>query len=153
MAAYDASLPGIVMMGGDSVLHPKRTPRYLNDLWYLSTNVSFPSWHLSAGNDSADGAGADQGWAEEVFDEELEDGDEVAKHHKLTAGEAACLYQAITQASSNALSKIQLDAHALCIARGLTQAGLSQQLVLLVKTQSAPASVLLASWVWSWQSR
>ena len=95
MAAYDESLPGIVMMGGDSVLHPKRAPRYLNDLWYLGTNVSFPSWRQTAGNGSPEGSAQDgssegpvdsEDWAAEVFDEEPEDGAELSRHHTLAAG-------------------------------------------------------------------
>ena len=96
MAAYDESLPGIIMMGGDSVLHPKRTPRYLNDLWYLGTNVSFPAWHQTADNGSSSegskngsSVGSEEGgdWAAEIFDEEPEDGGNLSRHHTLAAGE------------------------------------------------------------------
>ena len=100
MAAYDESLPGIVMMGGDSVVHPKRVNRYLNDLWLLGTNESFPSWQLqldeaSEGDvaPSAAGEAAQQEpWEAEVFDEEP--GDESAlsrkRHHHLSTGAALC---------------------------------------------------------------
>ena len=44
VAAFDESLPGLVLFGGDASL--KRLPHkgFLNDMWWLPTNESLPVW-------------------------------------------------------------------------------------------------------------
>lgn len=45
VAVFDPSLPGLVVSGGDAAKNTLPHKGYLNDLWWLPTNVSLPFWY------------------------------------------------------------------------------------------------------------
>ena len=44
IAAYDPTLPGLVMFGCDAAQKTLPHKGYLNDMWWLPTNESLPVW-------------------------------------------------------------------------------------------------------------